>query len=275
MASLQELVATLSELYPGDAEDLAGALEALHKQKLHSCDRLAKLNDSQWQRLQLPLGIEALLRDEVSKVSRQAAPSQGTGVAPTASAPPKPQRPAPVERHGEIALEEFEPEDRLVRRRSRPGDAAGRLLDGHAGPGKRKAQAAPAFKPLDLVPPDDLGELWEELMEESLPPDKRACLQETWDSASSDKERYMMYLEYASYFRKPEVSPEEREERRKQMEPLLHEFGIKSEYPEDEGHWVNAIAWVLFFAFISVLAGTIHYLYSTAEPTALHDVQSL
>ncbi|CAK9078090.1 unnamed protein product [Durusdinium trenchii] len=58
-------------------QDLQEALELLQRQKIHSLTRLAKLTDAQWQRLNLALGIEALLRE--------AAEAQLAGGAPEAA----------------------------------------------------------------------------------------------------------------------------------------------------------------------------------------------
>ncbi|CAJ1351146.1 unnamed protein product, partial [Effrenium voratum] len=58
-----DFIAGLAAAHPEDAEDLAEAAEVLSRQKISSVARLVKLSDSQWQRLNLPLGIEALLRE--------------------------------------------------------------------------------------------------------------------------------------------------------------------------------------------------------------------
>lgn len=74
VASSAELIASLAQRFPEDAEDLQAALEVLRKHRLCSGDRLARLSDSQWERLCLPIGIELILRDGASAL-RAAAPA--------------------------------------------------------------------------------------------------------------------------------------------------------------------------------------------------------
>ncbi|CAJ1426230.1 unnamed protein product [Effrenium voratum] len=62
-----DFIAGLAAAHPEDAEDLAEAAEVLSRQKISSVARLVKLSDSQWQRLNLPLGIEALLREAAAE----------------------------------------------------------------------------------------------------------------------------------------------------------------------------------------------------------------
>ncbi|CAE6911011.1 unnamed protein product [Symbiodinium sp. CCMP2592] len=79
---------------------------------------------------------------------------------------------------------------------------------------------------MELSPPQNLAELWHELLEDTLPPDKRELLQASWDRAANDSERYMLFLEYSSYLRKQAVSEEDKAETRKQLEPLLKQYGL-------------------------------------------------
>jgi len=87
----------------------------------------------------------------------------------------------------------------------------------------------------DFTPPPDLEPLWQRLLEDCLPPDRRQALQENWNDVGSDYDRYMMFLEYSSYLRKQEVTEEEKKERRKQLEPLMQEFGLTAEDEEESG----------------------------------------
>merc|ERR1719160_1231216 len=122
---------------------------------------------------------------------------------------------------------------------------------------------------MDLTPPDDLDELWQQLLEDTLPPDKRAALMDSWERAGDVQDQYMMFLEYSSYLRKPEVTEEEKEERRKQLEPLMKEFGIHSE--EEESSWQGALIWFIFVAVVLFIAGLIYYFNMSSE--TLHDSQ--
>merc|ERR1719408_897779 len=110
---------------------------------------------------------------------------------------------------------------------------------------------------MDLTPPADLEPLWQQLLEDTLPPDKRSALQESWEQAGSDHDRYMMFLEYSSYLRKPEITEEEKEERRKQLEPLMKEFGLKSE--DEESGFSTVLLWSIIIAVILFIAGVIYY----------------
>merc|ERR1719159_1093593 len=95
---------------------------------------------------------------------------------------------------------------------------------------------------MDLTPPPELDLLWRQLLEDCLPPDKRAALHKTWEEAGDDNDRYMMFLEYSSYLRKPEITEEEKAERRKQLEPLMQEFGLLAEEEESGGQTMLLMA---------------------------------
>jgi len=297
MVSTQELVHTLVERFPDDAEDHGDALEALQKQRLNSCDRLAKLNDSQWQRLEIPMGIETILREAVEAIQR------GEAALLAGDADAEPPEPAPVqaaepqartrrrrEEDDELPLEPFEPsplpsqdENEGLRRRGASGGLQRQPLLGDSrgvrqGPrqdsGTRKegSERKGLLSTMDLTPPDDLELLWRQLLDDTLPPDKRAALMQSWEETGNDNDRYMMFLEYSSYLRKPEVTDEEKEERRKQLEPLMKEFGIHGENAE-ESSWQGAFIWFLFVAIILFMAGIIYYVY--VPPDALHDTSAL
>mmetsp|Transcript_46768 Transcript_46768/g.111227 ORF Transcript_46768/g.111227 Transcript_46768/m.111227 type:complete len:273 (+) Transcript_46768:117-935(+) len=268
---IEDLLADLAAQFPEDAEDLQAATEVFLKQRLSSCDRVAKLTDSQWSRLELPMGIETLIREAVA--ARQQ-PSMTKIAKHVQEAPPS-------------ASEEWDEDEEELE--SRPllapvGMARQQELHpkhGFDGGLRRRAQGIPSRNPqgeagllshVDLTPPENLEDLWQQLLEDSLSPDKRAALQESWASMGSTHERYMMFLEYSSYLRKPEMTPEEREERRKQLEPLMKEFGV-TEDPEADNESVASLlscSLILVFLFI---AGVVYYSFSLQEPH--HDVQSL
>lgn len=69
MNSTQELLDALAERFPDDEDELREACTELLRHKLGTIQRLAKLSDSQWQRLNLPMGIETIIREEVEKVT--------------------------------------------------------------------------------------------------------------------------------------------------------------------------------------------------------------
>merc|ERR1712187_90021 len=119
--------------------------------------------------------------------------------------------------------------------------------------GSEPSEPKGLLSPLDLTPPDDLDLLWQQLLEDTLPPDKRAALQDSWENTEGDQEKYMMFLEYSSYLRKPEITEEEKEERRKQLEPLMKEFGLGG--GEEESSWQGALVWFVFIAVILFVAG--------------------
>mmetsp|Transcript_71087 Transcript_71087/g.123294 ORF Transcript_71087/g.123294 Transcript_71087/m.123294 type:complete len:295 (-) Transcript_71087:88-972(-) len=294
MVSTQELVEELIERFPDDQEDLNDALEILKKQRLTSCERLAKLNDSQWGRLGVPMGIETILRDAVEAVQRGAAVLAEEAEAPAPVPEPLPSAPPPhlqrprarqsgLDDDGELPLEPFEPEG--LRRRAgqgssepRPGASRNWSSDsggGYEGPSQQKSGSGERkglLSAMDLTPPPDLELLWQQLLEDTLPPDKRAALQDSWEQTGSDHDKYMMFLEYSSYLRKPEITEEEKEERRKQLEPLMKEFGLRSDM-EEESAWQGAFVWCVLVAVILFVAGVVYYSY--AQPEALHDSTAL
>lgn len=281
MATTQELVETLVQRFPDDAEDLREALEILQKQRIGSCDRLAKLNDNQWQRLGVPIGIETILRDAVDEISRsQAELPADTRTSQTQDRQPMQPSPAApkqlISRHRqdedddhELPLEPFEEEGLRQRGGGKANGNSSMNSKGEAqnDGGERKG----LLSPLDLTPPPELDLMWHQLLEDTLPPDKRAALNETWNQVGNDHDKYMMFLEYSSYLRKPEITEEEKEERRKQLEPLMKEFGLRSE--EEESSWQGAILWFVLVACILFVASLVYFFYMS--PETLHDSQAL
>mmetsp|Transcript_12097 Transcript_12097/g.32421 ORF Transcript_12097/g.32421 Transcript_12097/m.32421 type:complete len:277 (-) Transcript_12097:121-951(-) len=271
--SLQELVNVLCERFPEDAEDLREALEVLLKQRVGSCERLARLGDAQWQRLNLPLGIEALLRDEAAAVLAEAAAEEAEPPAPAAVGHLGGHSTrAAFDDDGSLPLEEFESEG-LHRRGGGAQRKKQQPFRGFGSSSSPKGRLPPEEAEVSqLEPPEDLEALWQRLLEDTLPPDKRPVLQDAWISTKNAHDRYMMYLEYTSYLRKPEVTEQEKAERKKQLEPLMREFGLKSSDFEDSPEYTHGILWWIFFGVIFFLSGLIYYAYSQPDP--LHDLQA-
>eukprot|EP00928_Gymnodinium_smaydae_P016625 TRINITY_DN16265_c0_g1_i1.p1 TRINITY_DN16265_c0_g1~~TRINITY_DN16265_c0_g1_i1.p1 ORF type:complete len:348 (+),score=92.29 TRINITY_DN16265_c0_g1_i1:137-1045(+) len=299
-ATTEALIASLAAKFPDDAGDLQEALEELRKQKLGSVERLARLSDVQWQRLGFPLGIEALIREELEASAAPPVPAPAPAPAPSApSRAPAPRaaaarqplesqareeealRQAAYERgrglaaddddicssDGELPLEPYEPPQGLRQRSGRGAPEASRR-------GDRSERSVPdtsgsLLGPMDLRPPENLDELWEQLLEDCLPPDKRAALQDSWEATGSESDRYLMFLEYSSYLRKPEVSEEQREAHRKQMEPLMRELGL----PRDEDEGSGGIWLPVVFGLILLIVGVVYYVSSGHQPA--HDMQAL
>jgi len=284
MAGVQDLVETLISRFPEDAEDLREALTVMQQQRLTSVERLQKLNDSQWQRLGLTIGIESIIRDELAAPAEAAA---ATIVEAQFEPPARPQTAAPSRPSAEwsysqssiasrgysqacddddsLPLEAYEPTEGLHRR-----SAGGRRQEVKKQPDRQSpasGQQKGLLGPMDFTPPPDLELLWQQLLEDTLPPDKRASLQDSWDATPDDSDRYMMFLEYSSYLRKPEVTEEEKEERRKQLEPLMREFGLK---PDDDEHgdsgWQSFVVWSLLIGFVLFFAGVIYFVYARPDP---------
>mmetsp|Transcript_120839 Transcript_120839/g.349118 ORF Transcript_120839/g.349118 Transcript_120839/m.349118 type:complete len:116 (+) Transcript_120839:130-477(+) len=115
--------------------------------------------------------------------------------------------------------------------------------------------------------------MWQQLLEDTLTPDKRPALQEAWENTPDPQDRYMMLLEYSSYLRKPEISEKEREERRKQMEPLFKEFGLNSADLEDESEFTGVLICFVVVAAATFVAGLVYYFYM--HPDMSHDLTSL
>ncbi|CAE7250951.1 unnamed protein product [Symbiodinium sp. KB8] len=116
---------------------------------------------------------------------------------------------------------------------------------------------------MELSPPQNLAELWHELLEDTLPPDKRELLQASWDRAANDSERYMLFLEYSSYLRKQAVSEEDKAETRKQLEPLLKQYGLHDLQQESESS--GSSIWFMLAALAMLVAAVIWYSYGHAE----------
>lgn len=305
MATTEVLVERLCTAYPEDAEDLREALGVLRQQRLQSCERLRGLSDAQWQRLGLPLGIESLLRNELDA----AVPSSASSLAADGVPSPPPRRPggsaasspatsptaaatrvavaaaaapeayaAEVDEDDAIPLEPFEPPSGLYRR---GGAAGGRHAAEPAGGGgttsglRREPQSTEGqdglLGPLELTAPANLEELWQSLLEETLPPDRWPSLQAAWNATPEPHERYMMLLEYSSYLRKPELTEEEKAARKKELEPFLRELGAAPD-GEDEG-CSNQVLYGLLVGLVLFVTSTAYYYY--AWPDLAHDPQSL
>lgn len=185
---------------------------------------------------------------------------------------------------GTIPLEPFEPPDGLYRRGGSSGGGrravesqegvtgvtgSSRLRQGAKG---KSQQEQGLLGPLELTPPGNLEELWMQLLEDTLPPDRHPALQATWEGTPDPHERYMMLLEYSSYLRKPELTEEEKAERKKAMEPLMRELGIPPD-GEDDGGCPGFILWVLLIGMLIFFGGTAYCYRVWFDP--LHDTQSL
>jgi|EP00927_Polykrikos_kofoidii_P049726 hypothetical protein len=316
--SIQTLVNALIDKYPEDVDDLLDALASLQKQKLGTCQRLSRMSEHHWQRLGLPLGIESLIREELSVVQGSAADSTESSAArehavgshTAGSAPSRsfaadsvvrpelvsethkhktsaadvatlPQcTPAPAasielvsvvaDDDGQVPLEphEFSVEGLHHRRGDRSGSSLRRGAVSSSD--DKEAQPNVCMDPVELIPPGDLEQLWQQLLEDTLPPDKRPALQDSWHATSNDHDRYMMFLEYSSYLRKPEVDEDEQIERKKQLEPLMRELGIRE---EEEGELQETLVAWLIVGVVVIGFGWMYYAYS--RPTPLHDVQAL
>jgi len=276
LVTIDEFLGSLAARFPDDADDLKAAQEVLQQQRLTSCDRLSKLTDGQWQRLNLPIGIEALLLDEVNALTTVAAdaiPRQHTS-ASSANAGNVPwpsssgsRRTLPTGNgNGELPLEEFEPSSGLHQRRA---------AHGHERPQRPTEQRTSSQLPVELTPPPDLEEQWQELLCDTLPPDKRTTLQEAWQATGSIHDRYMMLLEYTSYLRKkPEASTEEQAEQRKRLEPLMRDLGINlgGDEMEQPGLYGTALWWLC--AGLVVFAMAAAYA-SWSRPDPAQDMQEL
>ncbi|CAE8625642.1 unnamed protein product, partial [Polarella glacialis] len=280
-----ELVSTLAARHADDAEDLREALQVFQRQKLSTLDRLAKLNDSQWARLGLPLGIEALLREEVDASSSALAFAQdggsssssfGAAVATKVEARHAASSPAPTRlpSHRSSALEQEEEDEEDDEGSLVPayGEQAGLRRRGGSSRDKRQPPQYHLSGSTELRPPADLEKLWQQLLEDTLPPDKREALQDTWDGARTASDKYMIYLEYSSYLRKQDVTEEEKAERRKQMEPLMQQYGLEG-MDLDEPENQTCMIWLLMLTIILFSAGAIYYAYR--PQSAEHDPTSL
>lgn len=275
--SAQDFVAELCERYPDDAEDLQAALEVLRQQRISTVERLGRLGDSQWQRLALPLGVEALLQDEVARQLRPPAPAPRAAPRPAAAGDAA-DAGTPVDDDGVIELEPFEQEG--VRRRGVGGADRGRrpprtsmASSSSSSASRRGRGSGPLLADSELSPPQDLEQMWQQLLEDTLTPDKRAPLQEAWASTPDPHDRYMMLLEYSSYLRKPEISEKAREEGRRQMEPLLKEFGLSHADFEEDAEWSGMLMCFVLVAAMTFVAGLVYYFYT--HPDVTHDLTSL
>merc|ERR1719247_1634431 len=90
-----------------------------------------------------------------------------------------------------MSTQPLQVESSELRRRGDPSAGAG---------GKPKKSKLPD---LDLRPPPDLDRLWTQLLEDNLSPEKRASLQAQYEKTESQRDRYLLFLEYSSYLRKP------------------------------------------------------------------------
>mmetsp|Transcript_37768 Transcript_37768/g.90716 ORF Transcript_37768/g.90716 Transcript_37768/m.90716 type:complete len:280 (+) Transcript_37768:22-861(+) len=265
MATLEGLVEYLSRENPDDAEDLAEALGVLQKQKL-TVPRLAKLTEAQWARLGFPLGVETLIQEAVQTVTQHTqAPA------------------APVAERSTSASLDFGEEDSS--RVSDPDASAGpaqavlRQRRGGGGPsptssstlrprirlaGRGSSEALVAKEKPDPQPdfqlqaPEDLDTLWQDLLADCLGPDKRASLQSAYEKCSTDSERYMMFLEYSSYLRKPQLSEEERKKRMAELDPILKQYG----YGDDEDGGGTLVLWVLVIGVLVIVFAGVYYAFS-------------
>jgi len=255
MLSIEDFVSELSADHPEDAEDLGEALQVLRRQKINSLERLVKLTDGQWQRLGIPLGIEALLKEE----------AEATLASISTSADPGPAASKTTDcSERSISEEQLEAED-LVTESGLYRRGAGRVKMevGRDSETRQAPRESGLLGDMELSTPQNLSELWHELLEDTLPPDKRELLQASWDRAANDSERYMLFLEYSSYSRKQAVSEEDKAETRKQLEPLLKQYGLHDLQQESESSGPSI--WFVLAALAMLVAAVIWYSYGHAE----------
>jgi len=214
---LRSFLEELAHRYPSDLEDLENSWQILEKQRISTVDRLVKLGDSQWARLNIPLGVEAIIREELSLI-----PAQD---------------------------EEDSIEESTLRQRGKP------VARPKPETPKAKEMAQPQ---LYLEPPSNLEEQFHQLLVDTLPPDRREMLLNSWRDLESIDDRYMMFLEYSSYLRKPEMSDKEREEHEKKMEPLLHHYGISK---SDDDSRVGLLPWIVIGGVGLFAIGFYYYAY--------------
>jgi len=207
------------------------------KHKVTNFQRLLKLTDAQWSRLNLPLGVEASIRDAISQEfpneqdeeGQQSLPQSNSNNinrnstnGPQMTSQPKFEKDKDhfFRQDANGDPDEFGEEDwgaehteglrqRSCRRSTENDDA--------------KEDYTPLINvPLD--PPEDLHLLWEQLLEDCLPPDKRKYIMQTWNRCQDDRERYMMFLEYSSYLRSKHQTNAEKKQAQESLGPLINQY---------------------------------------------------
>lgn len=251
--TVPELIDDLCARFPDDAEDLKRALPELLKQKITTCERVARLGDNQWQRLGLPLGIEALLRDEVE-------------LALASEITPRSEAACLTSGHG-IDAKAYVC-DQPVKERNFGNESSNGLRRRRGGTNIDNSSTCDRNSFKQLAPPEDLETLWQRLLQETLPPEKRPPLEDMWQTANSDYDKYMLYLEYSSYLRKVEITDEEKKTRKKQLAPLLRECGLDPEEMEEDVEQAQGThgIWVVFLTMFFVIAGLVYYAHSHLSP---------
>lgn len=226
---------------------------------------------------------QATVQSAAASRHAAAAPAARRGPARHAATPPTDNGSSSAEEgsdDGAIPLQPFEPANGLYQRGSGGRKAArpqaaedsvvySRLRQGAQG---NDGQEQGFLGPLELTPPPNLEELWMSLLEDTLPADRHPALQATWDSTPDPNERYMMLLEYSSYLRKPELTEEEKAERKREMEPFMREFGLNAD-GEEEGGCPSFVLWTLLIGMLLFAGGTSYYYYHW--PDLAHDFQAL
>eukprot|EP00392_Amoebophrya_sp_AT5.2_P014688 g14849.t1 len=157
MGEFGDFFAALARHAPEDADALCEARSRLERQRITSLPRLAGLSDAQWQRIDVEIGVEALIRNTLEELLEEEKTKTGGQQEPV-----------------------NETETTLLNRNV----------------AKEVPSAASSAPSLTFEPPENLEELWENLLLETLPPDKRQTLQEQWEETESRDDKFMMLLEY-------------------------------------------------------------------------------
>jgi len=239
----------LLDRYPNDAQDLEEAWKNLSSQRINDIDRLQKLSDSQWSRLNIPLGVEAIIREELETLIN----------APSEEPPEEPEKVLRQRKGGSTSGQGIT---------MRPKNHFERAQSGSTGNTNNKPVG---FSDLSLEPPDNLDEQWSQLLFDTLPPDRRDMLQKSWDEMGDDnrQDKYMMFLEYSSYLRKPENNSRDKQKTEKRMEPLLREYGLQHEV---EGDSRMGLLWLGFGVLILLCGGGYYYFFGPHVPTRHEEI---
>ncbi|CAD7974816.1 unnamed protein product [Amoebophrya sp. A25] len=322
--------AELAESAPEDANAILEAQKKLEKQRIRSLDRLARLTDAQWQRIDVEIGVEGLIRSTLEELLASTACAKspassrggGGGARPTLlqeNGDASDEQSSELRHRGRKISAENNPEDDVQNKRGSARRAYGMMLNSGEHEARTLTDHAPSRKynhgsnkkdeelinveyndqvdgdedddpdlgstadvsastssgptpEINLEPPENLEELWENLLVETLPPEKRETLWRQWDETPTREDKFMMLLEYNSYLRRPEISEEERAERRRQLEPLLAKYGMLDKDEDSllsgtfsgEGNWALGqknyrFPWVALAVF-ATFACSVYYL---------------
>jgi len=116
--------------------------------------------------------------------------------------------------------------------------------------------------------PKDVDAAWQQLLEETLPPDKQDALMQTYESETDPRMRYNMLLEFSSYLRQGAAYNEA------QRDGGAGKFGHGDDGDDTSLCWEISRVLLIVACILLAILGFAYYVGSLMEPQDPHDMET-